>query len=61
MPDIALCSNETCPSRKTCYRHEAKSAGCWQAYAAFVVHEGRDKCEDYMPLRQNNSQEKPNE
>ena len=24
MPDITLCSNEKCPRRRDCYRHEAR-------------------------------------
>jgi len=42
MPDIAMCRNEKCKKKMTCYRYRALP-GYWQAYADF-----REPCESYM-------------
>ena len=44
MPDIALCKNENCPSKDSCYRYTAKPS-CHQVYAKFTVLPGQDRCE----------------
>ena len=48
MPDLALCKNETCPSKTHCYRFQAQPA-CHQVYAKFTVSAGKDRCEYYIP------------
>jgi hypothetical protein len=35
MPDISMCANKNCPSRKTCYRYLAKPNEQRQSYAIF--------------------------
>jgi hypothetical protein len=49
MPDISMCMNDACPSRATCYRHEATPNPWRQAYTAFQPDES-GRCEDYIPL-----------
>jgi len=48
MPDLALCKNETCPSKTHCYRFTAQP-DCHQVYAAFAVPPKVDRCEYYIP------------
>lgn len=48
MPDISMCENQKCPSRKSCQRYTAIPNGYWQTYADFEVEEGDDKCEYYL-------------
>lgn len=33
--DITMCSNEDCPLKKKCYRHEATPNPYWQSYSDF--------------------------
>jgi len=35
MPDIAMCSNETCPKRENCYRYKATPCIPFQNYSKF--------------------------
>lgn len=56
MPDLAMCKNYKCPSRKSCYRYTAIPYEYWQTYAVFTVNEGEDKCENYIEdFTKNNS------
>ena len=48
MPDISLCENNTCPSRKSCYRYTAEPNPYRQTYSLFEVKDGSDKCESYI-------------
>ena len=48
MPDISLCRNNTCPSKKYCYRYTAKPNELRQSYGSFEVKKGKDKCEFYI-------------
>ena len=50
MPDISMCNNQTCPSKDTCYRFKAKPNEYYQSYTTYVVPEGKDKCEHYVPV-----------
>ena len=34
MPDIAMCKNEECPKKETCYRYKATPC-CYQTYSNF--------------------------
>lgn len=47
MPDISMCKNNTCPSRKSCYRHTATPNPNRQTYNLFEVEKGKDKCPYY--------------
>ena len=42
-PDISMCSNQKCPSRKKCHRFTALPDG-WQSYSAFAPEKGKKKC-----------------
>jgi len=53
MPDLALCKNEFCPSRKHCFRFTAG-----QVYARFTVPAGTDRCEYYIPNRMDDTEAK---
>ncbi len=47
MPDIAMCNNEKCPSKESCYRYTAIPSD-WQSYDySFAPKEGEGKCEYY--------------
>ena len=48
MPDISLCKNNTCPSRKYCYRYTAIPNEFRQSYGLFEVKEDENKCEYYL-------------
>lgn len=50
MPDIAMCSNKTCPSRNSCYRFRAVPSEHQQSYMAFEP-QGKSCCVDFMPIR----------
>lgn len=43
MPDISMCANDKCLSRKECYRFMAK-ADSIQSYIKPVVNKEDDKC-----------------
>ena len=45
MPDITMCQNNRCPSRKKCYRFMAKPNPYWQAYTIFIYDEEAGGCE----------------
>ena len=49
MPDIAMCKNETCPLKKSCYRFLAIPFEPAQCYAEFEYKDG--KCESYWRVR----------
>lgn len=53
MPDISMCNDRDCPSCKTCYRFMATPSEWRQSYAAFD-RKGKDKCEHYWPLEEDN-------
>jgi hypothetical protein len=50
MPDISMCENQECPSKKKCYRFIAKPNSLWQAYADFKPKKDKKKCEDFMKI-----------
>lgn len=45
MPDIAMCINEFCELKDTCYRYKANPAEFWQPYGDF--HPKNGKCDHY--------------
>ena len=55
MPDISMCENQKCPSRKSCYRYTSKPNPYRQTYSLFEVNEGEDKCESYWDNNTDNS------
>ena len=48
MPDITMCTNEICPKKKKCYRHEAEPSKLWQSYSEFNLERDGEWC--FMPL-----------
>ena len=49
MADIAMCINETCTLKETCYRYKATPNKLWQSYTNF----SQDKegiCEYYLKV-----------
>jgi hypothetical protein len=46
MPDIAMCLNNKCPKRTTCYRFMAEPNDIRQSYADFKPNED-GKCDYY--------------
>lgn len=52
MPDISMCGDRTCPSRRMCYRNPASGTQAkefWQAWMTFARHD-KDKCASYDEL-----------
>ena len=45
MPDISMCNNKDCKSRKTCYRYMAPPSEFMQSY--LVIKGVMDKCKHY--------------
>lgn len=50
MPDISMCGNQTCPSRKKCYRFMAIPS-TWQSYIAPTWDKKTKKCEYFWPIK----------
>jgi len=48
MPDIAMCQNDSCPSAKKCYRHEAMPWQ-YQSYSSFYPGK-KKKCDSFLKL-----------
>ena len=48
MPDIAMCHNNTCLKRQTCYRFTATPNKHSQAYAGFKETITTGGCENYI-------------
>ena len=48
MPDMTLCSNETCPLRESCYRFTATPDKLWQSYSCFEPY-GDGHCLMFIP------------
>ena len=46
MPDISMCTNNTCPKKMTCYRFRATPNEFRQSYAGFKPDEDGE-CEYY--------------
>ena len=49
MPDIAMCGDDTCPSRENCWRFIAPPSDR-QSYMVFD-RKGKDRCDAFMALR----------
>jgi hypothetical protein len=57
MPDIAMCKNENCPYRNTCYRYRA-IPDLMQAYLEFQftnpkARSGREGCNYFIQIKKN--------
>jgi hypothetical protein len=48
MPDIAMCKNDTCPLKNTCYRFKATPSEFYQSYGLFEydLEKGKVNVED---------------
>ena len=46
LPDMALCQNQTCPSREHCFRFKVH-----EVYAQFQVPGKADRCGYYIPTK----------
>jgi hypothetical protein len=49
MPDISMCSNENCPSKKKCYRFCAVPTPFRQSYAFYEPDES-GRCDSFIEL-----------
>lgn len=49
MPDITMCTDESCPKRNTCYRFRAIPDKYMQSYFLDSPRDG-DKCEYFMSI-----------
>ena len=49
MPDIAMCGDDNCPSRLTCWRFIAPPDS-YQSYMLFDRPEDGERCADYWPV-----------
>ena len=52
MPDISMCSNQTCPSRKQCYRFMAIESQYRQTYAIFHYDISSGRCDFFWPIEE---------
>lgn len=50
MPDISMCQNESCASRKRCYRYMAIPHENWQTFGSFAPQPGDTKCEYFASI-----------
>lgn len=60
MPDLAMCDNQFCEKRTTCYRNEAsgtKPKEHWQSWSIGPLYDGKD-CEVYIPVEKENERRK---
>jgi len=48
MPDISKCANNSCRSKKKCYRFTCEPSEYRQSYALFDP-KGKKKCDYFMP------------
>ena len=53
MPDITMCVNDRCPSRRRCYRYMARPSPFLQSMADFKVPSGSNKCEHFWKIEPN--------
>lgn len=49
-PDIAMCSNDRCPSSERCYRFKAKPDEYSQSYMDFHPVQDEEMCSDFYPV-----------
>jgi len=52
MPDISMCSSNTCPLKDSCYRFTATPSPFRQSYADFKYDEQTGKCDHYWNNQQ---------
>lgn len=55
MPDITMCSNETCEIRKECFRFRAEPNPYRQSYFAEPPMPVNGECEHFMKIFENSS------
>jgi len=49
MPDISMCTNDSCPARRSCYRFMAEPN--WrQSWCAFEPDRETKRCEAFIPI-----------
>lgn len=48
MPDITMCDDKHCPSRRTCYRFTATPSVFSQSYGNFGRERDQERCEAYL-------------
>lgn len=50
MPDISMCVDDKCPTRRQCYRHQASGTipDRYQSFYHPERKESDEKCEDYI-------------
>lgn len=51
MPDIAMCLNEKCPDKESCYRWTATENPFTQSYGSFGKKDGEESCEYFWPAK----------
>ena len=56
MPDITMCTNDSCERRKGCYRYTAKPSEHRQSYSGFSADENGE-CEHYWPTEEEENEE----
>jgi hypothetical protein len=61
MPDISMCGDQTCPSRKKCYRYRAIPNGQYQCWACFKHSPDTGLCEHFMVVYPNSKSVLPEE
>lgn len=51
MADIAMCLNQTCPSKNICWRFTAPPDKYWQSYSPFQPDGDATKCREFIEAR----------
>ncbi len=55
MPDITMCSDDGCPLKESCYRHEASGTQVTERFQAWFHfsprRKGADVCDSYWKVR----------
>jgi hypothetical protein len=55
MPDIAMCKNNKCPSRKLCYRFDATPNAHRQSYGSFGPEGDEQACDSFIVIEEAHS------
>ncbi len=58
MPDISLCTSESCTLKETCYRYKAIPNHYYQSYSNFM-QKPDGTCENYLDLDKQVNGDKP--
>ena len=51
MPDISMCSGQTCPQKDTCFRYLAKPSEWRQSYFLGIPLKEDGTCEHYWEVK----------